>query len=156
MIRVLKSKDGGAMIWVMVITMIITMVLSLVLSAASTLTVAESVREDTEFVIASYINRESLEKFSDMRDKGELDSETMEDDLRAIFFDHMNMYGSDDGYTFEADNYELSIEDLVVDVEAEEKLTIVFTYQLEIPIDFFNKTVSHHKIPMRVESSTAY
>jgi hypothetical protein len=92
LIRVLKSEDGGAMVWVMVVLMIIAMVISLVLSAASTLAVAESVREDTEFVIASYINRESLEKFSEMRDKGEFDSEAEEEKLREVFFDHMNTY----------------------------------------------------------------
>ena len=156
LIRVVKSEDGGAMVWVMVVLMILAMVMSLVLSAASTLAVAESVREDTEFVIASYINRESLEKFSEMRDKGEFDSEAEEEKLREVFFDHMNMYGSGDGYTFEADEYELSIEDLVVNVVAEEKLTIIFTYRLKIPIDFFNKTITHHDIPMRVQTSTAF
>lgn len=155
MIRVLKSEDGGAMVWVMVVLMIIAMVISLVLSAASTLAVAESVREDTEFVIASYINRESLEKFSEMRDKGEFDSEAEEEKLRRSF-DHMNMYEIEGVYTFEADEYELSIEDLEVNVVAEEKLTIIFTYRLKIPIDFFNKTITHHDIPMRVETSTAF
>ena len=154
--KTLKSEDGGAMVWVLVVVMILAMVMSLVLSVASTLAVSETVRESTEYVIASYINRVSLEKFSDMREKGEFDSEAEEEKLREIFFDHMNMYESEGVYTFEADNYMLSIEDLEVNVVAEEKLTIVFTYQLKIPIDFFNTTVTQWDIPMKVETSMAW